>query len=612
MKTKKITAIIVISVLILILISSFVLAAKTTITFDNKGLNIYKYPDGRTAILSEVTSVDLENDNIVYTLPNGKLTLNLDVVYEGKKSKIKNFKNEKGINFELKKQKYDYWKYGLEFSNLKNIKSQDINSIELNYDLQGYNINDLKFEDASILFPDDIRLSFNDISKDLRVLVTPTKIIIHGFNVANQTKFNDLDLLYLDPTITIRTPDNEVLDDAFTNTAFPDQNSGSSINVEIGGLNNYTQWVKFNISMIPGNSVIDYAEYYVICGVDSGNQDNAATMEVYNSTNITWTEETITSNNKPSYGTLQNSTKSWSNGITTRFNVTEAVKSAYSSEEKLSLAVYTTGIHGNNNHCTNGKSKENSDQYNRHGLNITYSDAPVDLTSNVILYVNNVAVFNNSGSFNTTKTTNDFAQEINNFIENCIADAEGYCNIPLSLHSDSAGNINISNIDVNFNANSYSWVTTNLSELSTYKVRVRATDGSLNSSYDQSDNDFTISHIVANDTNKFIFQNNAGTNVAWFGDQGNIVLKGTCSLSANCQPPTDSFIFKDSNNNIVSHIDSNGNLCIESGDCSDGSANCNPSINAFIIQNSTNSNMSYIDFTGNLCLTGTLTQNGNP
>jgi hypothetical protein len=66
---------------------------------------------------------------------------------------------------------------------------------------------------------------------------------------------------------------------------------------------------------------------------------------------------------------------------------------------------------------------------------------------------------------------------------------------------------------------------------------------------------------------------------------------------------------KDSGDATVAYIDSDGNMCIETGDCSDYSASCNPTEDAFVIQNSSSDNMSYIDTDGDLCLTGGLFEN---
>jgi len=117
---------------------------------------------------------------------------------------------------------------------------------------------------------------------------------------------------------------------------------------------------------------------------------------------------------------------------------------------------------------------------------------------------------------------------------------------------------------------------------------------------------------VGSDKDKFIIQNESGSNAAWFGNLGNIVLKGQCSVQASCVPSANSFIIKDNADNVVAYVNSTGDLCIESGDCSDLSASCNPTNDAFIVRNSNDKNMSYIDNTGDLCLTGNLIQNGSP
>ena len=116
------------------------------------------------------------------------------------------------------------------------------------------------------------------------------------------------------------------------------------------------------------------------------------------------------------------------------------------------------------------------------------------------------------------------------------------------------------------------------------------------------------------DPNKLIFINSSGSNIAWFDDKGNMVLKGTCTVQASCTATdSNSFIFKNSLGQEVAHVDSTGNLCLESGDCSDHKSNCNtPGANSFIIKDLSGTNKIYINETGALCLTGELTQNGDP
>ena len=109
---------------------------------------------------------------------------------------------------------------------------------------------------------------------------------------------------------------------------------------------------------------------------------------------------------------------------------------------------------------------------------------------------------------------------------------------------------------------------------------------------------------------KFYIKDSSGNPVAWLGDLGNIVLKGTCFSGGSCDSPGDnSFIIKNSANQNVAFINSTGDLCLESGDCSDESVTCNPTTDALIIRDSSNTNMSYIDTDGDLCLTGKLFEN---
>jgi len=56
-----------------------------------------------------------------------------------------------------------------------------------------------------------------------------------------------------------------------------------------------------------------------------------------------------------------------------------------------------------------------------------------------------------SGEFNhTNNRTSDFSTEIDSYLSTCSEDSEGNCNVPLVLHSDTAGKIQISNIDITY------------------------------------------------------------------------------------------------------------------------------------------------------------------
>ncbi len=114
--------------------------------------------------------------------------------------------------------------------------------------------------------------------------------------------------------------------------------------------------------------------------------------------------------------------------------------------------------------------------------------------------------------------------------------------------------------------------------------------------------------ILINDTYKFsILNSSTNAVVAWFGDEGNIVLNGGCTAVDDCGiPPANSFVLRNSTGSVTSYVDNDGNLCIQVGDCSDKSPVCSPPSNSFIIKDASDTVVSYIDSTGDLCLTGTL------
>ncbi|MEK6844018.1 MAG: hypothetical protein AABX83_01180 [Nanoarchaeota archaeon] len=113
-------------------------------------------------------------------------------------------------------------------------------------------------------------------------------------------------------------------------------------------------------------------------------------------------------------------------------------------------------------------------------------------TYNVTIIVNNTIVWKQDNYFVNTQTVDNLTTQLNSALASCTADSEGYCTIPIKIHSDNAGRINISDINIYFNITEYFWNISNFPKLSTYRVRVRATDGILNSSWDESNGDFRI------------------------------------------------------------------------------------------------------------------------
>jgi hypothetical protein len=132
--------------------------------------------------------------------------------------------------------------------------------------------------------------------------------------------------------------------------------------------------------------------------------------------------------------------------------------------------------------------------------------------------------------------------------------------------------------------------------------------------------DFAFGVTLANpDIVKFFIENSLGETVAWFGDLGTIVLKGTFTKEVyqlNEDPETDEFRVQDSSGADVAIIDTtNGNMFIK-GTLHEklGESIPAPSEEScdFIIKNSNDEVVSYIDDSGNLYLKGKLYQNPNP
>ena len=150
----------------------------------------------------------------------------------------------------------------------------------------------------------------------------------------------------------------------------------------------------------------------------------------------------------------------------------------------------------------------------------------------------------------------------------------------------------------------------NYSSAGTYSIRANAT-GVFESTMATA---FLESSTVVNSTdqNKFFIKNASGSNIAWFGDAGNIVIKGTLEQNSNFIA-TDNFAFKIRNNaNDVLIIENNGSMYID-GTLAENQATIpiNMDRNEFRFkwdgEFKTNINESGYIFTK-----GTLTQNGNP
>ena len=87
--------------------------------------------------------------------------------------------------------------------------------------------------------------------------------------------------------------------------------------------------------------------------------------------------------------------------------------------------------------------------------------------------------------------------------------------------------------------------------------------------------------VPLQDQNKFLIKNASGSNIAWFGDAGNIVIKGTLEQSSNFQR-TNNFAFVIRNNaNDVLIIENNGSMYID-GTLAENQATTTSDINALM------------------------------
>lgn len=92
------------------------------------------------------------------------------------------------------------------------------------------------------------------------------------------------------------------------------------------------------------------------------------------------------------------------------------------------------------------------------------------------VYVNGSQVWSSASYYSDSEWIVNFDAQLANALANCTADAEGYCNVNLSLYSGAAGVLNISNVEVYYELPQSAIVSLKISSLSniysngTYKV----------------------------------------------------------------------------------------------------------------------------------------------
>ena len=288
----------------------------------------------------------------------------------------------------------------------------------------------------------------------------------------------------------------------------------------------------------------------------------------------------------------------------------------------------------------------------------------LNTTQNPAFYVENTLVSAESGYFGTEKNIIDFNQELNNALNDCTQDAEGFCNISLTFSSNNTGLLNLTDLgvyytegptppdttppditilhpvnntlyntttlDLNFTSNKpLDWCAysldngtnntaicpngtqTNitLTDLSQGKHNIIIYGNDSAGNIGQSDVYFNVSYP---DINKFYIKNTTGANIAWFGDAGNIVLKGSLEQNSNFQrTSTFAFVIRNNGEDVLI-IENNGSMYI------DGNLSQNQDTimtdwnkNDFRVKGN-NELVINVNETGYVFLKGTLTENGNP
>ena len=172
--------------------------------------------------------------------------------------------------------------------------------------------------------------------------------------------------------------------------------------------------------------------------------------------------------------------------------------------------------------------------------------------------------------------------------------------------------INISSLAAN--EKEFVYLAYNFSSGGTFNVKANATGLSESTTTTASlTASVTVNTTSLSDVNKFLIKNSSGSNIAWFGEAGNIVIKGVLEQNSNFQA-TDNFAFRIRNNgNDVLIIENNGSMYID-GTLQENQGTLNSDINRndFRIKDNSSNLVAFVNETGHLLLKGTLTQNGNP
>jgi len=153
----------------------------------------------------------------------------------------------------------------------------------------------------------------------------------------------------------------------------------------------------------------------------------------------------------PENYTEQNSTFEW-----WKNSINQNINSQILTKENLSI--------GDNWYCrVTGYDGLNFSSTIQSGNIVTILNA----TQNPIMYVNGSVQWNESGYYGDSKDVLDFTSKLNNALENCTADGEGFCTILITFSSNNNGMLNSSNLGIYYSESRSSVVSLKIESIST-------------------------------------------------------------------------------------------------------------------------------------------------
>ncbi|MBI2653901.1 hypothetical protein HYX02_03755 [Candidatus Woesearchaeota archaeon] len=116
------------------------------------------------------------------------------------------------------------------------------------------------------------------------------------------------------------------------------------------------------------------------------------------------------------------------------------------------------------------------------------------------------------------------------------------------------------------------------------------------------------------DVSKFLVKDSSGNSIAWFGDAGNIVIKGVLEQNSNYQEQPNDLFAMAKDGNVFFVIAQNGSMYIDGTltEKFEGTLTSSNGVNNLGIYGSDGNLVGLVNTSGHIFLKETLTQNGNP